>query len=260
MQRAIYKTVAYNMTNKVLKLNISTLILLLVVYSCSSEKKSNIVQKDLTNLEIRLPFESSNNVYENEINFELYNLEGKKMESEFDTVTKTGGHINYLLEKGKYSYSIKTPFNEIIKRELDIKKDTVLGFYESCYNKVKQLSLNDLKNSEKINISIAYEYDSHSNDEIEISKKENQYLISLNGWTDKISTDNSQIIDAINRFEKDIYRMEKNKIIGTEEFSYLSASQVFIKYDDKLYEVHNIKHDSLMRTTNELKQKINKIL
>lgn len=222
-----------------------------------------MTQTNLTNLEIRLPFESSNNWHEDEINFELYNLNGEKLESKFDTVTKTGGHIIYSLKKGKYNYLMKTPFNEVIKREINIQNDAVISFYESCYDIVKELTLDDLKNSEKINISVTYEFDEHSNDEIEITKKENQYFISLkenDNWTDKVSIDGIQLINNVNIFEKSINRMYKNDIIGTNEDSYLAASQVFIKYDDKLYEVHNIKHDSLLNAMNELKQKINKIL
>jgi hypothetical protein len=64
----------------------------------------------------------------------------------------------------------------------------------------------------------------------------------------------------VNGFEKHISRMYKNKVFGTEKYNYLAASKVFIKYDNKLYEVHNIKHDSLMSVTNELKRKINEIL
>jgi len=250
------------------KLKFIVLILSIAFCSCKFERENNEFKVDkteqkLTNLEIRLPFESSNNIYENEINFELQNLQGKRLESEFDTVTKTGGYIQYLLEKGKYSYSIKTPFNEIIQRELSIEKDTVLGFYKSCYDVVKELSLNDLTDSEKINISVTYEFDEYNNDEIEITKKENQYFLSSkenDSWTDRISIDSIQAINTLNKFENSIARMYKNKVIGTEKYSYLTASQVFIKYDNKLYEVHNIKHDSLMNAMNELKQKINKIL
>ncbi|WP_422103991.1 hypothetical protein [Winogradskyella sp.] len=250
------------MKSKVQQLKMWILIWLSIMYSCDHNKKlTDTTTKALTGLEIRLPFESSNKVYENEINFELHNLQGEKLESKFDTVTKTGGHITYALEKGNYSYSIKTPFNEVIKRHITIEKDTALYFYEACFHKVQVFSLNDLKNAEKINISVTYEFDQHPKDDIEIKNIERQYVINFkerDSWTEKIPIDSFQAINAVKRFENAIARMHKHNVIGSENYSYMTASQVFIKYDHKLYEVHNIKHDSLLKATNELKQSLKK--
>ncbi|QXP52518.1 hypothetical protein [Cellulophaga sp. HaHa_2_1] len=245
-----------------------SLILILLISSCNSNKKTNEIQidsilKDTFNLEVRLPFESSNNWNGNDTNFKLINAQGKILEPQFDTVTKTGGYIDYSLKNGKYTYYIKTPFNEVVKRDINIDRDTAYYFYESCYEKVQEFSLNDLTNSKKINISVNYEFDEEPKDEIEIERKKRQYSISFkenNHWTRKISIDSSQIINAVKDFENDILRMDKKKIIGTEEMSYLTASQVFIKYEQKLYEVHNIKHDSLIKATDKLKRRIEKIL
>ncbi len=242
-------------------------ILMLFITSCNSTKEKNKQQinsnlKDSVNLEFRLPFESSNNWNENDVNFKLFNIKGETLESKFDTVTKTGGYIAYSLKKGKYTYCIKTPFNEVIKRNIDIDKDTAYYFYKSCYEKVQEFSSNDLKYSKKINIAVTYERFKPKY-EIEIERKQRKYLISFkknNHWGKKIAVDSSKIINTVKYFENDILRMDKNGIIGTEELSYISASQVFIKYGNKLYEIQNIHHDSLIKATSELKSRIEKTL
>ncbi|WP_299335027.1 hypothetical protein [uncultured Psychroserpens sp.] len=258
-------------TFRIKKIEILILIIGLVLNACDSNKKKNEKQtlanetenSKLFQLEIRLPFESSIDNYRLKSNFKLLSNQDKIIKSQFDTVTKTGGFIKYLLKKGTYKYSITTPFNETITKDIVFEKDTSYHFYDSCYEKVEAFSKEDLNNAQKINVSVTYEFSEPKNDEIQIVKKNGVYAVRFKkdyNWLDEVITNNPQIIGMINKFENNIIRLRKNKMIGTEEFSYLTASQVFLKYDNKLIEIHNLKNDSLYKITNELKQNLNKIL
>lgn len=242
-------------------INIISLFLLFLI-ACNSKEKNTIVSqndntKDLSTLEIRLPFESSNsNSEDDEKNFVLYDEYGKICKAELDTITKTGGSIYYSLKNGNYEYSIKTVFNEIIKNKINLQKYTSLYFYESCYNMVDNFSPNQLNESDKINIVVRYHYDERSNDEFEIYRTKGHYKIKYNiqneGWTDLKTIDSLKITKNLKEFESKVINLREKEILDEEKYDYLNTSIVFLKYDNDLLEVYNIKSDSLIKATEAL--------
>lgn len=102
-------------SDRKIKIEFIIIFIGLALFSCNSSKNKIGNQNEITNkqneliqLEIRLPFESSNNESENELNFKILNNQEEIIKSELDTVTKTGGYIRYMLNKGIYSYSINS--------------------------------------------------------------------------------------------------------------------------------------------------------
>jgi len=239
------------------------LILIATIFSCKPRVPKNIIspieekQNEFISLEIRIPFEISC-YFDDQETFDLLNTKGDTITSTFDTITKTGRYIEYSLNKGHYNYSIRTPFNEKVSKSIDIERDTSYYFYHSIYEIVdEKFSLEDLASSQKINILINYATCEGDDEEIEIKQQDNKYFIQYRNtgdWTDQVTIDSTRIINNIKYFQNDIDRLYQNEVFDEDITYYMNATKVFIKYDNSLYEVYNLKMDSLLKVVDQFKK------
>lgn len=225
----------------------------------SKDKASRISNK--STVTINLPFESSN--YNDATNFTLYDSLGKKCVAELDTVTKGGGTIIYKdIPNGAYNYSIKTIFNENIRRSLNIDSSRHINFYDECYDVKNAIEFGSLSTAAKIDILIETmrDFDTSKTDAFNFEKNGNKYFLKHNlnerkGWSTPSLVDSAKLIKALTEFETTIIGLRE---MGIEEkdFRYMGANSVYLKCDNQFMQVWNLKESYLNSVVKRLKEAI----
>lgn len=232
------------------------LSLVLFLFACNSVPPQQKPKKtESFQVYFGLPFESSNL---DETNFELFDDNGNLCVAISDTVTKTGGHIEYELSPGKYDYSIKTVFNEQISKQLTINSDSTFSFYSDCYSKVDVIKQEELSTSKVIKLVVMYDYFEDKKDAIEIEKIENQYWLrserEADGeWANVRMIDSAALIDNFSEFESII--IGNREVENFDEFlkyDYMNSSKVYLKVDTSFLEIRGVKNAILERSFNQM--------
>jgi hypothetical protein len=231
------------------------------VLSCknSKDKASTVLNK--STVTINLPFESSN--YEDTKNFTLYDSLGKVCVAELDTVTKGGGTITYTnLPNGTYNYSIKTIFNEDIRKSLNIDSSRYINFYDECYDVKNVIEFDSLRIANKIDILIETmkDFDTSKTDAFKFEKNGSKYFLkySLNdskGWSTPSLVDSAKLIKALTEFETTIIGLREMRI-EEKDFGYMGANSVYLKCDNQFLRVWNLKENYLNSAVRRLKEAI----
>jgi len=237
------------------------LFLQVLTFGCNNQKqelkKPISKEKELVSnnkVSFYLPYESSNS--EEEINFKLFNEEGELCRAIIDTVTKTGGHIYYILPKGKYKYSIHTMFNETISKSFEVNSNNNGSIYDNCYNSVNVIEKYDLSISKSIKLVVIYD-DAKKKDKLEVNKIKNQYWLKIKKnsdkkWRREYEVDSMKLIDNISMFESVIVGNQLVKNYGENVgYDYID-NKVYMKSDSLFLEVLGMKNDVLKTAFNEL--------
>lgn len=201
-----------------------------------------------------LPFDSEN--YPNNP-FELFSKAENLCDAIVDTVTKTGGHIEYVLPPGSYSYSLLTVFNETITKEIKIDSDSSFVFYGDCYSEVDVIKKDDLASCNEIHMIVDYE-DNEKKEELRISKSNNQYWLkmkinSAKNWSDPIQLDKTKFVEHFSDFESILVG---NQLVENFEehlkYDYMNMTKVYIKCDSLFLEIVGVKSQILKKAFDEL--------
>ena len=225
----------------------------------SRNKASKVLNK--STVTIHLPFESSN--YEETKNFTLYDSFGKVCVAELDTITKGGGTIVFKdLPNGTYSYLIKTIFDEDIKKSVKIDSSIYIDFYDNCYDVKDVIECDSLSTANKIDILIETmkDLDTSKTDAFKFEKIGNKYFIKYNlndskGWSKPSLIDSVKLINALTEFETTIIGLREMGI-EEKEFGYMGTNSVYLKCDNLLLQVWNLKESYLNSAIRRLKETI----
>ncbi|MEP6556610.1 MAG: hypothetical protein ABJB11_23850 [Ferruginibacter sp.] len=226
--------------------------------ACKNSNDKTLSVTNKSTVTINLPFESSN--YEDTKNFILYDSLGKECVADLDTVTKGGGTIVYKdLSNGTYHYLIKTIFNEDIKKPLKIDSNIYVDFYDQCYDVKNVIQFDTLRTANKIDILIETmkDFDTSKTDAFKFEKNGNKYLSKYNfndskGYGKPSLIDSIKLINALTEFEATIIGLQKMEIIE-KDFGYMRANSVYLKCNNQLLQVWNIKETYLNSAVRKLK-------
>lgn len=238
------------------------LSLALFFIGCNSDQaEQKAIKRETFRVNFSLPFESSNL---DETNFQLFDNTGNLCSAILDTLTKTGGNIEFELPRGKYSYSIRTVFNEKITKHLTIKSDSTFSFYSNCYSQVDVITQEELSKSKVIKLVIIYDYFDDKKDAIEIEKIENQYWLKSERkadgeWANVSMIDSTVLFDNFSEFESII--IGNREVENFDEFlkyDYMNSSKVYLKVDTSFIEIIGVKNSILERSFKQLIQNLRK--
>lgn len=229
--------------------------------SCNDNKHEVSADLNKSTVTINLPFESSN--YEDETNFILYDSAGKKCIPKLDTVTKGGGTIVYEdLQKGIYSYYIKTIFDEEIKKPLKIDSSVYIDFYDYCYDVKDAIEFDTLRLARKIDLFIETMNDADTNkvDAFKVEKTGSKYFLKSNiadskGWSLSSQIDSAKLIDALIEFQITIIGLRETEI-KEENYGHMGANAVYLKCDNHFLQVWNLKDSYLNSAIKKLKSSL----
>lgn len=228
-----------------------------ILYLCSCENSMPIEKEKLPQefkVNFSLPFDSEN--YPNNP-FELFNKAGNMCDAIVDTVTKTGGHIEYVLPTGSYSYSLLTVFGDRITKEIKIDSDSSFVFYADCYSEVNVIKKDHLASCNEIHIIVDYE-DNEKKEELRISRSNNQYWLkrktnSTINWSDSIQLDNAKFVEHFLDFESILVG---NQLVENFDehlkYDYMNMTKVYIKCDNLFLEIVGVKSQILKKAFDDL--------
>lgn len=235
---------------KKLLLIIAFLLTVVLLYvSCTGHKKQNKIgdkhdasADNMYTLHVDLPFESCNN--ETDTNYVLSDASGNRCIPVEDTITKTGGHVDYgSLPKGNYYYTVKTIFDETIKGVFNLTKN--------IYTNLDPYNLYDDKDAvQKDSIIIADSIkivlnNTKGKELIRFIKRSHGYEVTISGNTGKMEKafycDSSASVNAICSLE---IAMIGAAAVGNQPYDYdnefyIKANRSFSQetgIEDEFYE------------------------